>query len=165
MADTAEQLEPTPAKRNDAVQVMFDLLKDVPGFHKETFRAEFADLSDQEFGLALHDARERLRDELRIEFIPDHKGSYVRATEKQKVARMHQFRRTSVKKIKRSVRVGEAVITEDLPLNDRINFQRAKERHDRAAIQTEALLDLRKPLVNEPTVRPENPRRPRSPKK
>jgi hypothetical protein len=143
-SETAAPVEPEPVRLLDQdgmARLLFDLLKDVESFDVADVRtqAPYSELTDQRFGLMLHDVRERLRKELRLEFIVKNGGRsrpgfYELADDEQKLARSLQFSRTAKKKVLRAVDVISAVDEAGLHPDRRGTFRRAQERMDREAV-------------------------------
>lgn len=103
--------------------------------------------SDAEFGLALWDAREQVREDVGIEFISHSDGVFVRATDAQKLRRGQAFWRTGLRKQKRSLKVLDAVEVANLSSDERLAWERARERQGRATLRAEQEASLRKPPV------------------
>ncbi len=118
---------------------------------KSVLRAMCPLFSDQEFGLALHAAQERIRDEHQIVFVPTpgRAGVLVRATAAQKINRGQQFARTAVRKHQRSVAIVESVNPEELPQDSQTLLQGTIEKLRNAALRSEQAMSMRTPA---PTV-------------
>ena len=116
---------------------------------KSTLRERCGECSDREFGLALHDARERLRDEMRLEFLcpKGQPGVLTRATSKQKLARGVQFRGTAVKKLKRATRVLGAADATDLSSDDAQRLQMAQDRTSQMVTRIEQVPRMRRAVL------------------
>lgn len=116
---------------------------------KATLRDRCGECSDREFGLALHDARERLRDEMRLEFVcpKGQPGVLTRATSKQKLARGVQFRGTAVKKLKRATRVLSAADASDLSSDDAQRLRMAQDKTGEMVMRIEQVPRMKRAVL------------------
>jgi hypothetical protein len=153
-----------PTTRESVANALFEHLARVPNFEKGALQSRFQQgLSDQEFGLALHDARERLRAECQVEYISQaasHPGFYFRASEEQKLNRGRRFAFTALRKQIRAGNVLEAVNADGLAPSRRTTLLHARDRIGMAAVRAAQAMGLRRGV---PTVCevPEVPRRTR----
>ena len=119
-------------------------------------------MNEAQFGLLVHRVRERLRDALRIEFVPDSSrgGWLVRANARQKIRRGQNFARAGLRKQMRAVEVLRGVNPADLSDGNRNILASTIEKTQHAATRAHHALVLegreQRPTVCE---RPSDPRR------
>lgn len=121
-------------------QTLYDQLKTADSFDIAALKHAYqGDLTDQQFGLVVHEVRERLRRQLHVEFIVPRGGRpgyYVRANDVQKLNRSRQFSRTAKRKHVRAYDVACAVNPDGLPDNQRRSAQATQERLARDAVRS-----------------------------
>jgi len=119
-------------------------------------------LSDLQFNMVVHRVRERLRTEVRLEFVPDARrdGWLVRATNQQKIRRGQKFAQTGLLKQQRAVRILQTVNQSELTGNRRQIFTSTLEKTQQAATRSHHALVLEE-RESRPTVceRPSDPRK------
>lgn len=123
----------TVKKRSELAVILLEVMKAMESFMIADLRAAHAaDCRDQDFGLAFHDARERLRADFAIEFIvnPKSPGLYFRANSKQKIARAATVRQKAYRAKERAVDILDAVDEAELSEHDRDMLARRKERYN-----------------------------------
>lgn len=106
---------------------------------KSTLRAMVDPCGDRAFGLALHEAREQLRQDMRLEFIVPRgaPGMLRKATAKQKLNRGVTFGRTAVKKMRRAGRVLATADAAELGSDDQQRLQMAQDKNAELVMRIE----------------------------
>lgn len=111
-------------------------------------RERFGDgFTDPQIGRAIGAARETLRTEHRIEYVPS--GApyhYKRATAQQMLNRGRRFEDAATRKLRRAGRVFNAVDEAELSPDDRQRLQQCKDKNGHRVVQMQQLSRLRKPI-------------------
>lgn len=119
-------------------------------------------MTDQQFGLLFHAAREQLRTEMHVEFITrsfDQPGLYFRANDDQKLNRGQNFARTAMRKQMRAGRVLDAVNEYGLSEERRPVLQRMKDKLGHIIMRGQQIMSSRDPIPTAVPARPDVPRR------
>ena len=151
------------APQFNMVELIFRYLEVHSSFEISLLRGMFTTATDQQFGLAFHEARERARNELKIELITrsfERPGFYFRADAEQRLNRGANFIRTANRKLLRAMRVIDAIPAEEL---DAAQFAQARRTVDRAAEQVGRREAARRQRETEQSFQPTATARPARP--
>lgn len=107
-----------------------------------------AGFTEVEFGLAFHDARERLRKERCVEFtlLRGHPGVLVRATEQQKMGKAERVRGKAFRTHGRAMAILDAVDEAELSPEERDRLMRRKDRFGLDIVREEQLAQMQRAL-------------------
>jgi len=152
------------SKHDPVVERVLLYLSDCVQYHDAELESFRGKLSPARFGLVVWKAKERLRKEKSIEFVPvakdpiENRGVFIRATEDQKLRRGKAFAKTSLRKTKRALDVLDAVEPSALSLDKQADLSFSKEKIGNAYVRASQEMALTRPPVEVCEV-PDVPRR------
>jgi len=120
----------------------------IESYSTTTLRHAFGGgVTDPQFGRALGQARERLRRDHRIEYVPSGMpGCFKRATALQSLNRGVTFEATSVRKLKRAGYVYETANVADLSTEERQRLDARKDKNGLRVTQMRQIASIRTPI-------------------
>lgn len=163
----ADVVEQAPSGAGQRISDFTSRIKVILGTEERVSKATLRELcgecNDREFGLALHQAREQIRRECKIEFVPSRteRKTLVRASTTQKFNRADTFRGTAIRKMRRVGEVLNAIDTRELGPEEQQRLQMAQDKNGMTLMRVTQVSRMRKPLPVDGEVQPGFPGRPK----
>jgi len=145
-------------------QTVYDFLAGRHDYHETELEPFKGSLLPVRFNHIVWAAKQRLRADRGIEFIPvakgagDSGGQFVRASDSQKLNRGKKFARTGLRKQRRSLDVLDAVVEDHLTPDQKADLNFSKEKIGNAVLRASQEMSMRRPPVTVCEV-PDVPRR------